>query len=136
MGFNDALERLLCLLSLFFDFFSFLLEADECYGVLWICMLFWGELCWYIAWFLSCVCVCVWKLFRDLRVVSNGGYNLYTVARGIALYGGFGEVPNVGSRKCKKPKKIIAFEGLRHHLNVLQAHMEAFSILFEALVCI
>jgi hypothetical protein len=59
-----------------------------------------------------------------------------TVARGIALHGGFGEVPNVGSRKCKKPKIFMAFEGLRHHLNVLQAHMEAFSILFEALVCI
>jgi hypothetical protein len=41
-----------------------------------------------------------------------------TVARGIALYGGFGEVPNVGSRKCKKPKTFMAFEGLRHHLNV------------------
>jgi hypothetical protein len=42
-----------------------------------------------------------------------------TVARGIALYGGFGEVPNVGSRKYKKPKNFMAFEGLRHHLNVL-----------------
>jgi hypothetical protein len=42
-----------------------------------------------------------------------------TVARGIALYRGFGEVPNVGSRKCKKPKIFMAFEGLRHHLNVL-----------------
>jgi hypothetical protein len=43
----------------------------------------------------------------------------YTVARGIALYGGFGEVPNVGVRKCKKPEIFMAFEGLRHHLNVL-----------------
>jgi hypothetical protein len=37
----------------------------------------------------------------------------------VALYGDFGEVPNVGSRKCKKPKDFMAFEGLRHHLNVL-----------------
>jgi hypothetical protein len=47
------------------------------------------------------------------------GLRSITVARGIALYRGFGEVPNVGSRKCKKPKIFMAFEGLRHHLNVL-----------------
>jgi hypothetical protein len=51
---------------------------------------------------------------RDLATAA-----CITVARGIALYGGFGEVPNVGSRKCKKPKNFMAFEGLRHHLNVL-----------------
>ncbi|PLW25437.1 hypothetical protein PCASD_23904 [Puccinia coronata f. sp. avenae] len=34
-----------------------------------------------------------------------------TVARGIALYGGFGEVPNVGSRKCKKPKNLSLLRG-------------------------
>jgi hypothetical protein len=42
-----------------------------------------------------------------------------TVARGIALYGGFGEVPNVGPKKMQKPKNFMAFEGLRHHLNFL-----------------
>ena len=42
-----------------------------------------------------------------------------TVVHGIALYGGFGEVPNVGSKKCKKPEIFMPFEGLRHHLNVL-----------------
>ena len=27
-----------------------------------------------------------------------------TVARGIPLYGGFGEVPNVGPKNCKNPQ--------------------------------
>jgi hypothetical protein len=52
--------------------------------------------------------------------LRTGPWHATTVARGIALYGGFGEVPNVGSRKCKKPEIFnMAFEGLRHHLNVL-----------------
>jgi hypothetical protein len=38
-----------------------------------------------------------------------GHFPVGTVARGIALYGGFGEVPNVGSRHCKKTQKIYGF---------------------------